>query len=123
MMFHYQRNLIAKNLFPEDMNTCRFTSTTRKDHISFSSHPGTMAFLITTGDVTSTPPPNSGLDEKFKVSYSPAESFKKSIKRDANIFIAFKEGKNWDALRRNTLATSRAQDIAEVINPDYLPVT
>ena len=74
------------------MYTYRFTSMTRKDHASFSNHTDDMALLITTGDVTSTPPTNSGLDEKFKVSYSSAESFKKSIKRDAGLFTTFKEG-------------------------------
>ena len=90
MMFHYQSVLIANNLFSEDMENHRFTSLTRKDHISFSSHPDDIALLITTGDVTYTPPPNSGLDNKFKAYYSPAESFKKSIKRDESIFTNFK---------------------------------
>ena len=108
MMFHYQRSLIEKNLFPEDMDTHRFTSTTRKDCISFSNYPDDMALLITTGDVTTTPPPHYGLDQKFKVSYSPDESLKKCIKRDESIFTAFKEVKYWDAWRGNTLATARA---------------
>ena len=85
-MLRYQRSLIAKNLFPEDMDTYRFTSITRKDYISFSSHPDAMELLITIGDVTSTPPPNSGLDEKFKFSYSPAESFKK-LSKETQVFL------------------------------------
>ena len=66
VMFHCQRSLIAKNLFPKDMDTYKFTSITRKDYVSFSSHPDAMALLITTCDVTSVPPPKSVLDEKFK---------------------------------------------------------
>ena len=46
MMFHYRRSLIAKNLFPEDMGTCRFTSITRKDYIYFSTHPDAMVLFI-----------------------------------------------------------------------------
>ena len=76
MILHYQRSLIAKNLFPECIGTFRFTSITRKYYISFSSHPDSIALLIATGDITSTTPSNSMLDEKFKVSYSLAESFK-----------------------------------------------
>ena len=123
MMFHYQRSLVAKNLFPEELDDFSFTSITRKDCASFSEHPDGMALFIATGDVTSTPSPNSGLDENFKASYSSAESFKKSIKRDADLFTAFKEGKYWDTWHNNTLATARAQGVAKVLNPDYFPVT
>ena len=37
--------------------------------------------------------------------------------------LILKEGKYWDTSRRNTLVTSRAQDLAEVLNPNYLLVT
>ena len=93
MMFHYQRSLVTNNVFFKDPEDCRFSSITRKDCASFSDRLDAMALLTTTGDVTSTPSPNSGSDEKFKVSYFSAESFKKYIKRDAGLFTAFKEGK------------------------------
>ena len=73
--------------------------------------------------MTTTSPTNNGLADNFKVAYSPADSFKKSIKRNASLFTTFKEGKYWDTWCRNTLATARAHDVAEVVNPDYLPVT
>ena len=91
MIFHYQRSLTSKNLFPEEMDTDRFTSITRKDCISFSSHLDTIESLITTCDVTATLPPNSRLDEKLKVSYSPDESFKKSIKIDASLLLLLRK--------------------------------
>ena len=50
-----------------------------------------MAFLITTGDVTSVTPPNSELDEKFKVSYSPAESFKSLSKEMQVSFLLLRK--------------------------------
>ena len=122
-MFHYERSLIAKCLFPEVIETCSFTSINSEDHISFSNHPDSMALIIITADMTATLPSSSKLDEKLKVSYSPAESFKKSIKKYSSFFDTFKEGKHWDTWRRNILATDRLQDIAKVINPDYRPVT
>ena len=69
------------------------------------------------------PPENSRLADNFKVAYFLVESFKKYIKREAILFTTFKEGKHWDAWHRKTLVTARAHDIAEVLNPDYRPVT
>ena len=73
--------------------------------------------------MTSTPPPRSALDEKFKVSYFPAESFKKPTKIETSLFNTFKEGKYWNTWRMKTLATDKVQDLAEMINPDHIPVT
>ena len=39
------------------------------------------------------------------------------------ILSTFKDGKYWDTWRRNTLAIARAQDVAEVLDTDYHPVT
>ena len=81
-----------------------------------------MSLVSSIGDMTTTQPANSGLSENFKFSYSPAESFKKSFKRDASIFTTFK-GKYWYSCRRNTTSTTREKEIAELLNPDYGPVT
>ena len=123
MMVNYQSHLSTNNILPEDIETCRFTSITRKDCISFVRHPESIPLVSSRGDVTTAPPANSGLADNFKIAYFPAESFKKSIKRDASLLNTFKEGKYWDTWRRNTLATPRAQDICEVLNPNYSPET
>ena len=86
-------------------------------------HPDDIALVISTCDITATLSTNTGFAENFKVTYSLDDSFKKSIKREASLFTTFKEGKYWDSWRRNTLTTSRAQDTAKVLNPNYLPVT
>ena len=73
--------------------------------------------LEATGDITSDPAP--GFDKSSGSSTSqltPVESFKRSIKRDLSQFSNFKEGKYWDKWRRNTLATSRAQDLDKVLD-------
>ena len=47
----------------------------------------------------------------------------KSLLKEIQVFLLLLRKKYWDTLNRNTLATTRAQDIAEVLNPDYRPVT
>ena len=80
-------------LFPEDADNFRFNSISRKECISFVNHPDTIALIRSTGDITNTPHANTGLADNFKVSYSPADLFKKYIKRDASLFNTFKEVK------------------------------
>ena len=123
MILHYLTYLKANNLFPEEFTTFRFNSITRKDYDTFVMDPSSFALINSTCDITTKPPANSGLADNFKVAYSPAESFKKSIKRDASHFTTFKDGKYWDTWYRNTLATARAQDISEVLKPNHCPVT
>ena len=76
MIVHYQYDLRTKELLPEDTDTLRFNSATRKDHVSFVNHPDAISLIISTGDITTTPPANIGLVEKFKVSCSPDDSSK-----------------------------------------------
>ena len=54
---------------------------------------------------------------------TPIESFKRKIKQDSSQFTNFKEGKHWDTWRRNTLATARAQDVDNVLDPGCAPST
>ena len=122
MIVHYQSQLREKDLLPEEIHTFRFNSITSKNCISFAHHPDDMSLVSSIGDMTTTQPANSGLSENFKLSYSPAGSLKKSFKRDASIFTTFK-GKYWYSCLRNTTSTAREQEIAEVLNPDYRPVT
>ena len=53
-----------------------------------------IALMSTTGDINTAPPANTGLSDNFKVSYSPDDSFKKYVKRDASLFANFKGGKH-----------------------------
>ena len=91
--------------------------------ISFAKHPDDIALMSSTGESTTKTPANTGLSDNFKVTFSPVDSFKKSIKRDSGIFTNFKEGKYWENWHRNTLATARAQNAAELLNSDYCAVT
>ena len=52
---------------------------------------------------------------------TPAEMFKKRIERDSSILSNFKDGKFWDYWRRSTIGSANAQDISDVLDPDYSP--
>ena len=109
MIVHYQSHLIATELLPEYTHTFRFNSITRKDHISFVNHQDDIALTSSTGGINTTAPASTGIADNFKVTHSLADSFKKSIKRDASIFTTFKEGKYRDTSHRNTISTTRAR--------------
>ena len=57
------------------------------------------------------------------VAHQPAEEFKRGIKRDKTHYISLKENKQWDDLRRSTLATAQSHGCKEVFNPKYKPKT
>ena len=51
----------------------------------------------------------------------PVREFKRGIKRDITQFTAFKDDAMWDNWNRSTVAQARAQDIAHVLDPSYIP--
>ena len=65
MMVHYQCHLRANDLLTEDIDTFRFNSINRKDHIYFVDYPDAMALVISTGNITTTPPANTGLADNL----------------------------------------------------------
>ena len=79
------------------------------------------------GYITRTPPSSlaSSYSPNIQQNWgcTPAETFKKGIKRDASIYSTFKDGKQWDTWRRHLRATAMAQDKDDVLNADYNPAT
>ena len=61
MLVHYQHHLISTELFPEDAETFRVNSITRKDCMSFVNQTDAIALISSTGDTTTTPPNNNGI--------------------------------------------------------------
>jgi hypothetical protein len=53
----------------------------------------------------------------------PVTDFKRGIKRDPSLYPVLKDIKQWDDWQRTTIAQSQAQDVAEVLDPTYIPVT
>ena len=123
MVEHYKNHLITTGQFPSEASIFRYNTITQESWINFVEHPNAKKLLLSTGDLTRNPPPGLGLPPNFRNSQTPAETFKKSIKRDATLFPTFKDGKFWDNWRRSTLAVARAQDVEEVLNHDYIPLT
>ena len=80
--------------------------------------------LESTGGMLPNPPSRlAGLSGSSSKQLTPVESFKRSIKRYSMQFNNFKEGKHWDTLRRNTLVTTRAQDVKNVLYLHCIPLT
>lgn len=77
--------------------------------------------LATLPTPTTAPPPRHTTSGSNVV--SPLEAFKKGIKRDSRAFSPLKDMKQWDKYKRSTLAQARAQDVADVLDPAYVPTT
>ena len=67
-----------------------------------------------TGPSTSTNPSSS---------YSPADIFRRGIKKDASLFPVLKDEKFNDSWHRSFVNQARAQDLSEVLDPAYKPKT
>ena len=53
----------------------------------------------------------------------PLKEFRRGIKRDITHFISLKDDGAWDNWQRATMAQARAQDVADVLDPNYKPNT
>jgi hypothetical protein len=51
------------------------------------------------------------------------EAFKKTIKRDPNLFKPFSDKRLWATWHLHFVATARAQDLQDVLDPSYVPTT
>ena len=54
-------------------------------------------------------------------SYSPADIFRRGIKKDATLFPVLKDEKFNDSWHRSFVNQARAQDLSEVLDPTYKP--
>ena len=53
--------------------------------------------------------------------YTPVENFRKGIKRDPTLFPSLKDERFNDTWHRSFLAQARAQNVQNVLDPDYVP--
>src|SRR5687768_13125259 len=51
------------------------------------------------------------------------QDFRRGIKRDINLFMTFKDDAAWDNWNRSTIVQARAQDVADILDPTYVPST
>ena len=70
--------------------------------------------LAKPGSITDAPKPTP-------YTFSQADQFKKSVKRDVSQFIVLKDKKQFKSWHQNLLATAAAQDVEDVLNPTYMP--
>jgi hypothetical protein len=54
---------------------------------------------------------------------SRVDAFKKTIKRDPNAFQQFSDKRKWATWKLHFVATATAQDLQDVLDPNYVPVT
>ena len=54
-------------------------------------------------------------------SLDPVREFRRGIKRDIAHFIPLRDDGAWDNWHRATMAQTRAQDVADVLDPTYTP--
>ena len=76
--------------------------------------------LFSSGPVV---PATSGGSPANPYSLSPADEFKKGIKRDMSHFPAFKDRKQWNPWHRSFRAVAKAQGLGNVLDGDYVPGT
>jgi hypothetical protein len=83
--------------------------------------------LLAAGQVTGMPPtgnppaPTPNTNNTTTSASNPADTFRKGIKRDQSLFMELKSEELNDAWHRSFETQAHAQDIAEVLNANYVP--
>jgi hypothetical protein len=85
---------------PDQLNECRITTTW---------------FGMTTKGTSILTAPTPGTDTKRDL----VSDFKKGIKLDMSYFPTLKQDKQWDNWNRATITHARAQDVSNVLDPNY----
>ena len=80
----------------------------------------TSAYSMPAAPVTKPPPPPPPVTKA--PTYTPAELFRRGIKRDPNLFPTLKDEKFNDNWHRSFVNQARAQDVSQVIDPLYVPM-
>lgn len=63
----------------------------------------------------------AAISSSSQSSSDPLREFRRGIKRDISYFIPLKDDSAWDNWHRATMAQARAQDVAEILDPTYVP--
>ena len=90
-----------------------WTSITNAQFDEYRTRPEeTGPLAATTHSTTTTTPSNAS-------QRSPANDFKKGIRRDPNMFHTLKDMKTWDNWKRSTIAQARSQGVEEILDANY----
>jgi hypothetical protein len=94
---------------------------TQKEFDSFRIDPKNLLSLA------SNAPPNIPATIASKqtsaVQYTPADMFRRGMKRDATLFPTLKDEKFNDSWHRSFVNQARAQDVSELLDSNYVPTT
>ena len=82
------------------------------------SIPGTSTSGISPGV-----PSGAGVSSAAPRGHDLVRDFKRGIKRDTTLFPMLKDSKQWDPWYIDTKAQARAQDVEDILDPDYTPIT
>lgn len=115
--------LKVKGNFPSEARELRYNTIALDYQKDFICNPTSTRLLESTRCITSNPPPGlAGSSESSSHQLTPVESFKRRIKWHSSKFTNLKQGKNWDARQRNTLVTTRAQEVDKVLDSEQKPL-
>ena len=114
-LFHLN-NIHILNLDSDDIND-RLMEITKSDFDTYRLDPTVDA--ESTSSHHSTPPsttPTAPVRD-------PLSSFKQTIKKDKTQYPFFKDEKYWDQWNQSFSITAKSHDLAEILDPDYVPTT
>jgi hypothetical protein len=93
-----------------------FTSITRAEFNQFRVGP-------VYRDIRDNPRVKTQTNSSTTNTIDPMHEFRKGVKRDPSLFPILKDEKQWDEWQCSMIAHARAQDVVDVFNPNYVPVT
>ena len=101
-----------------------WNTITQEEFDSFRISPKYMAKLNATAFSTPSAPPSPKTPPVTKPTptYTPAELFCRGIKRDPTLFPTLKDEKFNDNWHRSFVNQARAQDVSDVLDPNYVPL-
>jgi len=113
--YHVHRNSTGNPIADAD-----WTTITQADFDEFHMSPD---YAVTRGNGNIPPPPPVPAAPATMLRYTPAELFRRGIKRDPTVFPTLKDEKYNDLWHRSFANQARAQDVAEVLDDTYTPTT
>lgn len=116
--FVHQRQLDGQPL--DDSN---WMDVTKEEFDSYRLSDAFIQYSQNVGRPFPTTVPSFASANRPTSSRSPAEEFRRGIKRDPTLFPVLKDEKQWDTWKRNTLAQAHAQNIQLVFDKNYVPPT
>ena len=79
--------------------------------------------FVVTSNVSPSNQPNKSSSTSTTSQYSPADLFRRGIKRDQSLFPTLKDERFNDQWHRSFVNQARAQDVSEVLDSNYKPTT